>query len=700
MPKHRHNIAKQPRPRQAALRRVRAFAPARHPFAMLGLALGCLAGTATPPAFGQQPALAAAEVARSFSIPPGTLDQALNRLAAAAGVELAVDAALTRGKTSTGLSGAYTVPEAFGKLLRGHGLQAVRGTGGAWSLRAMPAPNQTSSTTSPAPNSTNDTMLPVVRVKADALRESATAPVTGYVAARSSSGSKTDSATREIPQAISVVTRDSLDERGVSSLAESLEYAPGFTALAYGHDDRYDWSIARGIGETVGSNFRDGLKEAGSVYAIPKLNPYGAERVEFLRGPASVLFGSNIPGGAVNFITKRPTRESQHEFRVRGGDLNRLGVATDLSGPVDQSGQLLYRLVASQERYDLPTPGATKSERYFAPALTLRPGNDTEITLLASYQQDRIDGDAYPYSYYEPLGNAYIPVVEKGWDRFNRDQWSAGVLVDHRISANLALHSRTRYSRARLDYRINFANDLLDNGLVERAAQHIKDDGKVWQTDNYLEAKWSLGQWKNTTIAGLDLSLVRGAEFLGYGIASPYDPATGQGVGSFVPPTPAPTYVADTRQTGLYVQNQAKLDERFVLLVGGRQDWHRIDNKTDPTATTREKSDAFTGRIGGVWLLPLGISPYVSYSTSFQPQGGVNYAGERFKPTTGRQYEVGLRYEPVGVNAQLSAAVFDILRQNVPTTDPDHRDFSVQRGEIGSRGPSSKPARACPKAST
>lgn len=168
-------------------------------------------------------------------------------------------------------------------------------------------------------------------------------------------------------------------------------------------------------------------------------------------------------------------------------------------------------------------------------------------------------------------------------------------------------------------------------------------------------------------------------------LTSPYDSVTGQGIGSFIAPTLEPTYIAVNRQVGVYVQNQTKIDDRFVVVLGARRDWHRVDVRTSGTTNT-EHNDALTGRIGAVWLAPGGWSPYVSYATSFQPQSGVDYRGERFDPTSGRQYEVGVRYEPPGTNAMFSAALFDILQQNVLATDPLHTNYSVQRGEVGSRG--------------
>ncbi|UOD29582.1 TonB-dependent siderophore receptor [Massilia violaceinigra] len=637
-----------------------------------------LAATAAMP--GAALAADATPARKAYAIPAGPLEGALNRFGREAGILLSFPTATTAGLQSAGLNGNYSVNDGLAVLLQGSNLTAVAQANGGYVLvRQAPAP---SAATAAAAAPARTQALSEITVTARAEGDSPSAPLAGYVAKNSSTASKTATATREMPQSISVVTRDNLDARGVSNLAEALEYVPGFTPRTYGRDDRYDWSIARGIGSTNGGNYRDGLKDAGNVYAMPRLNSYGVERVEFLRGPASLLFGSAIPGGTVNSITKRPTAEAQGEIRVRAGDIARRGVAGDISGPLNADGSLLYRLVGLTEQYDLMTPGSTKKERYFAPSLTWKINGDSSLTVLANYQEDRIAGDAYPFKYVEALGY-YVPVAEKGWDHFHRDQWSTGVLFDHRINDKLSFHSRSRYGKVKLDYQVNFLTGLISKSVVTRRGQHINDDTESRQTDNYMEYQWNAGKWSNTSIAGVDLSKISGASFRGTTATNPFDLSTGSG--AFAAPLLKAEYVATTRQTGLYVQNQAKYDGQFVIVAGLRQDRFR-ENAVAAWVDGPVNTNKTTGRVGGVWLLPNGVSPYAGYATSFEPQNGATYDGHKFKPTSGRQYEVGVRYEPAGSNAMISAAVFDIVQQNVAASDPLHEGFNVQRGEVGSRG--------------
>lgn len=633
-----------------------------------GLALAAL------PAIANEATHGATAARKTFSIPAGPLEPALNRFGREAGILLSYPSELTTGLNSPGLSGQASVSEGLTQLLRSSGLAAVAQADGGWTLIKQ-APSSVS-----APVAAN--ALPLIAVRAGAQQEQASAPVLGYLARRGSSATKTDTPIVETPQSISVVTRDAMDARGVFGMVESLEYAPGFTPMTYGQDERYDWSTVRGIGDTYNGQFRDGLKEKGSLFAVPATHSYGVERVEFLRGPASLLFGSTVPGGVVNSITKRPTPETRGELLMRVGSQDRRGLAADLSGPLNAD--IGYRLVAAEDRYTPATPKTSKQVSYLAPALSLALGPSTELLLLANLRRDRIDGDPYPFSHLDAIGH-YVPGSEPGWDRFHRDQWSAGFLLEHRFSEQVRLHSRARQTSTKVDMRRARATAMLSPTLVEREARYIKDSGKIWHADNYIEASWGDAAWRNTTVAGIDHSRLDSDLYRGDAATTDFDLSQGRGVGPFIEPELAGMQFGKTRQTGLYLQNQAKIAGRFVIVTGLRQD--RVRGRVDGEwAEEPVRENKLTGRLGGVWLLDSGWAPYISYSTSFEPLSGSTRDGRPFKPTEGRQFEIGLRYEPAQTPLRLTAALFDIKQRNVLSSDPVDPDYSVQRGEIGSRG--------------
>jgi len=136
-------------------------------------------------------------------------------------------------------------------------------------------------------------------------------------------------------------------------------------------------------------------------------------------------------------------------------------------------------------------------------------------------------------------------------------------------------------------------------------------------------------------------------------------------------------------QTGIYFQDQAALG-RLRLSFAGRQDWLSYNDTSNGTVT-KQDDDKFTVRTGAVYLIGRGIAPYFSYATSFQPDIGLSQSGA-LPPTTGMQYEGGVKYQPEHTNMLITADVYDLAQQNVGTTDPTNPNFTIPIGEIKSRG--------------
>jgi iron complex outermembrane receptor protein len=226
-----------------------------------------------------------------------------------------------------------------------------------------------------SPEATGST-LPAVTVRGTAYTETANGPVQGYVARRSATGTKTDTPLLETPQSISVIGRDELDARGVQTVMEAVRYAPGVAVGNWGYDARgIDWLLIRGF-DATNAMFRDGL----SMPAYSLTESYGVERVELLRGPASVTFGQSDAGGLVNRVSKRPGDTAVREVELQLGSFDRRQLAFDLGGALGDA--LSYRLVGvgldseTQERY--PNGAAVEVERrHVAPSLRWRPSEST-----------------------------------------------------------------------------------------------------------------------------------------------------------------------------------------------------------------------------------------------------------------------------------------------------------------------------------
>jgi iron complex outermembrane receptor protein len=616
---------------------------------------------------------------RQYDIPAGTLDQVLNRYASAAGALLSADAALTQGKQSSGLKGNYSVGEGFSKLLGEHQLEAVLGNNGSYSLRPV-----------------RSAVLPEVKVTA--AEENAWGQVDGYAAKRSATGTKTDTPLIETPQSISVVTADQMSTLKVQTLEDALAYTAGIVTVA-GYSGSFDRFTSRGfvIDDDTGSIYRDGLKVSGTSWASGQQEPYGLERVEFLKGASSVLYGASSPGGIVNTVSKRPTGDRIREVNIQAGNRDHRQLAADIGDKLNEDGSLSWRLVALARNEDTGTDYIPNNSRYFAPSLKWQPSADTSFTLLAHYQEKKTT-----YNYGLPAVGTLISspfgkisrhrfVGEPGFDRQENTQTGIGYVFENAFSEQTSIRHSLRYIDSEGDVRFTTGGlDATGQFYTGRLAVQEYERTSGLSTDTSVTHKVQTGAVSHTLLGGLDYSQYKPESewyaAAGFPDLNLYKPVYGAKHGPMSPYLPASSKQISTR-TGLYFQDQMKIADKWVLLLGGRQDWSEI--KMSPFFGQEnyesEKTDKFSGRAGAVYLADNGLAPYVSFSQSFEPQAGKNASG-RFKPTTGEQYELGIRYQPKGAAYLISASIYELTQQNVVSTNPATPGISRQTGEVRSRG--------------
>lgn len=665
-------------------------------------ALGALVAVTPEQVHAQAPTTQAEEIQHHFSIGAAPLSQVLNAFASAAAVELTVDAQLLQGMQSPGLTGRYGVQDGFDQILRGHGLRAVREANGSYVLKRSSA-----SSTNVSPQGEVEATLATVRVVASQEAESANGPVSGYLARRSATGTKTDTPIIETPQSISVVTADRIEALGATRLKEALTYTPGVNTAPWGDESQYDWIYLRGFDAYSPGFYKDGLqlRNSGS-WGVWQTENHGTERLEVLRGPASILYGQNGPGGLVNVVSKRPTEVTQREVQLQVGDHALRQLSADFSGPVDEEGKLLYRLTGLVRDAELSSGGLPNDRVFLAPSLTWKPSADTSLTLLSEYLRMRTGSvwNSYPaVGTLLPNPNGPVPVStfigERDFNRYNQDQWMVGYLLEHRLNDNWTVRQNARYGHFDTDYQTFYngqfvgvnANDSTDPAnfrLMRRTPFGSKEDVNSFTIDNQAQARLRFGDWQHTVLLGLDHQRTQFDAVVHYGGSAPPIDVYAPVYGSTITLNAAPFIDSNTTlsQTGLYVQDQIKLGERWVATLGGRYDRAKVNTKDRLNSEDSHQSDSsFTGRAGLVYLAPGGWSPYVSFSESFMPTTTINpETGRPFDPETGRQYEGGLRYQPAGGQAIYSAAVFDVKRQNHVSYDAEF--VPKQTGEVQVRG--------------
>lgn len=524
-----------------------------------------------------------------------------------------------------------------------------------------------------------------------------------------SASTKTDTPLIENPQTITVVNRAEMDIRAVDSVSDALSYVAGVQAQPQGNDNRVDEVTVRGFGAGgfgSNNNFVDGLRlPAGGQWTRPAFDPFGLQQVDVLKGPSSVLYGQTAPGGIVNLVTKRPSFQAHGEvlFQTQAyGDLDRsrLLVGADVGTPL--SDNVAVRLVGLASHGETRAKDMPNSRYYLAPSITFRLGEDTTWTLLGQYQRDE---GASTFQFLPRLGTLvpsngkYIALDsnlgEPGWNDFDRNQYMAGSFFEHRFGDSFAIRNNSRYTKIDSLYRavvmggdtltacpVNIVGCIPGQTIQRRAVQGVgKSEG--WATDTQIEARFSTGPVEHVVLAGVDYfhtdwSHDRDgvAPALVLPLLDIFNPVPRGSSGYAAALSPQVYGGAVSEQTGIYLQDQLSVGNLRVA-IGARNDW-ATDNLSSSTSNGnfRLKAESFTWNVGAVYLFDFGLAPYVSYAESFLPLQNdpvTNATGKPFAPTTGQQYEAGLRFQPPGRNIYLTLSAFQITQQNLLTADPEAR---------------------------
>lgn len=553
---------------------------------------------------------------------------------------------------------------------------------------------QTSTAASSATSSAaSDTSLPAVSVHSQREQATATSPVSGYVATRSATATKSDTPLNETPQSISVITARQMDDQGVQSIGQALRYTAGVIGEQYGGlNDTVNYFTVRGFPNSF--PFIDGLStETYFTLLSPSTDPYSLERIDVLRGPASVLYGQNIPGGLINLVTKRPTDEPLHEVSLDAGNYGAVGGRFDFSGPVTKDNSLLYRFTGSISTTGSQQDYQTDKKAFVAPAFTWRPSADTTFTLLSHFSYRN---SGYPSADLPAIGTLYpgpngarISTSrfdgEPNINQIRRTEEAIGYELEHRFSDMFTVRQNLRFTHVNLDESVGGDAGLQDDlSTIDRFAYLARASANTFTVDNQAQFKFATGALQHTLVFGLDYvhSVDQWAENDSTSMSSLnlYRPVYGGDV-TFGGVDYSVEHHLD--QVGLYAQDQIKLG-KWVGTFSVRQDWANTKEYDRLAGTTDQNNSEhrFTYRAGLVYLFDSGFAPYVSYSTSFQPGLGSTYDGSALKPTTGQSIEAGVKFQPKGQNSFVTLSVYNTLQKNVTESDFVHTEgnYVVQTG--------------------
>lgn len=628
-----------------------------------------------------------AQAGQGYDIPAQSLTGAITSFGRQSGLQVTLDAAVAGDLRSPGVRGSYTPEEALRRLLQGTGV----------TYRFVDA--RTVTLTQVAGQGA--AVLDPLEVDANRQVESPFRPIAGYVATRNVTGSKSDVPLIETPQTISIVVRDQIDAQAAQTVPQSLRYTSGMMTDRNGLDERADFLYARGFKV---DSYLNGTRFLGGTWATAQIDAYSLERIEVLKGPSSVLYGQASPGGIANGISKQPLEDPAGEVRLQYGEYNRMQAAFDLTGPLTQDKDVLFRITGLGRSADTQME-QTKEERYWInPAITFRPSEDTTLTLLGSYQTDPALGGyqrlpAYGTVLFNPSGE--IPtdlfVGDPTFDKQERKQYSLSALFEHRFDDTFTFRQNARFMRIDADFGYLYTGNIMSptSSLIRRSGVIADETNDGITVDNQMQAKFATGDVTHTALVGLDYQNNRNDSVVDYLLANPIDyanPSYGNPGIDFDNPFFQQSSSQRFEQTGVYVQDQMSYGN-WHLSLGGRHDWLDIDttdrlSNTDSSLTEKK----FTGKVGLLYhFTDIGLAPYASYSEAFEPIAGTTTDGRAFEPLTSQQYEVGVKYQPKGWNTLFTLSLYDITQQNVATTTTREINggtvnFTDQSGEVSSQG--------------
>lgn len=489
----------------------------------------------------------------------------------------------------------------------------------------------------------------------------------GYVAERGRQATRVDTAIRDIPQSISTITQDQIEDQEPRTLLDALSYTSGANVNAFGFDSRYDAIYLRGFSSYYNGLFRDGLRQVNGPSAWYQNHPYSFEAVSVLKGPSSSMYGVSGSGGIVNVVSKRPKDEAFNEVQLSFGTDNHKELAFDFTGPVGD-GRLSYRLTGVTRDADTPLEGYSDDLDLIAPSLTYQLTERTSITLLSEYAKSNRGGTA---SYYNPSYGVASDIYmgDPNYNDFINEQWRIGYEIAHEVTDAVTLRQKLRYSE--VDADLEFSG-IYDTGTgFGRYWGHYLENSENLTVDTSIEARFATGRVDHTVVAGFDYSRSSYDAYYG-GVGYVSAAATDAAVQPY-------SAGQDMGQYGIYLHDQMQTGA-WTFFLSGRYDW--VDTTTLDAARdgTNTFAEGFSGRVGVTYAINTDLSVFANVSSSFVPTTGLVYdsstaptTGRAGDPTTGIQKEIGLKYQLPGTESLVTASVFDIQQDDgvvFQTVDP------------------------------
>ena len=627
--------------------------PQRHPLnrALHGAFLGLVVSSYALPSLAQPLATDHNNQLQQWNIPGGPLAPALDRFARQAGISLSYDAQSIGNRTTQGVQGTLETSAALSSLLQGTELQPEQQGPNAYLIIPQTKPAGPLEL-----GATEDYRLAPVIINAK-VKANADDDADSVVAKELWVGGKVATSILNTPASVSVVTRKEMEQRSVSTTEEALLYTPGVISDFYGSDDRNDYFQIRGFQATT---YRDGLT-LSSMRGVRE-DPYAYERIEILRGANSTLFGPADPGGSVNFVTKQPRFEQFGQGYVTYGSYDHAETGIDVGDALNDEKTVAGRFTAKMQNSDREYDHSQDDNRFVMGGLTWAPTDYTSATVILDY----LKTDSSPNSGGYPLDKEYDRsdfYGEPSYNFHNVERTSLSGNITHDFDNGFVLRSNLRYSELSDDFGYAYLSDSPTRVGTTIPRYVFGTDSDADQLNGNLMLQYD-AQFEH-----IDSSTLVGVEYLDsttkqssvYGLAPSIDIANPIFTGVPGDISPYTRKKNDATTKAVFLQQNLSFYDRVIATAGVRNDSMDLSSKEYIGGASSE-NDSFseTSYRGALtYIVNDEVSTYVSMVESVSPpQVGVT-------PQTGRQYEVGVKYSPMGMDALFSAAIYDLTQENV-----------------------------------
>ncbi|WP_319518186.1 TonB-dependent siderophore receptor [uncultured Martelella sp.] len=519
-----------------------------------------------------------------------------------------------------------------------------------------------------------------------------TGPVDGYVARETRTGSKNDTPIAAIPQFVSVIGRDELDDRGANAkVDETLRYTAGVFAQPFGADQDTDWIYVRGFDASQTGMYLDGLNLWSYGFGGFQIDSTFLERVEVLQGPASVLYGGSNPGGIVNLVSKRPQPENFTYSEIGINNFGNAYLDLDTNGTTEDNG-ISWRFTGKVSGGDQYADQSEDFRGVLMPQITWSADDQTALNIYAYYSSlDQNTGSNGFLPYYGTVEPQYFGRIprdanygEPSTDEGLIQQMLVGYEFEHTFDSDWTFTSNARYGhvmrKENQPYPYGYYDPATGTGFLTKPAAdgayltrlgfNHKTTVDSFAADNRLNGNVTTGMFDHDILVGLDYRYYQLDSVQASSTATPIsviDPVHG------VPQPANSVYLDQTltqQQLGIYAQDQIRFGGGFIATLNGRYDYVHTDLDDHlGSVSYRSNDNAVSGRAGLAYEFENGITPYVSASTFFNPLIGNSIDGP-LEPEDGYQVEGGLKYQPFAFDGLFTASVFHITKNNWTVTDP------------------------------